>query len=828
MSATVDVGIDLGTTNSAVAVLRGVDTVVLKNNDGDETTPSAVWVDRRGRRYVGRPARDRAESDPGNTGVEFKLQMGTAGPAQRFATSGITMTPEELSAEVLTALRGDVRQHTGEEIDAAVVTVPAAFDLNACEATRRAARRAGLVFSPLLQEPMAAALAYGFQEAAERALWLVYDLGGGTFDAAVVQLREGEFTAINHRGDNALGGKIIDWRIVEELLVPAVVRQAPAFRDLARGNPAWRTTVAKLKLAAETAKIRLSRAEVVDVLVELDDGAGHRLDLDLELRRTDVESLAEPVVTRSVNLCRRALAERDLGPADVEKVILVGGPTIMPYLRERLADPVTGLGVPLEHRLDPMTVVARGAAVFAGTQRRPEGVAVAPPPGTFRVQLEYRPIGPDPEPLVAGRVTGAAGAELTGFSVELVAEDSRTPWRSGRIRLAESGLFAATLLAEPGRSTSYRLELTDESGVRHDVTPARLTYTVGTVENEPLLTHAVGVGLHDNTVAWLVERGAGLPARRTVTLRTTTGISPGRSTGLIRIPVLEGENRRADRNRRIGRLQVVPAEIDRPVPEGSEVVVTVEVDASRLVTASAYVPLLDRAFDDTIDLSAVPPPDPADLAREAGAERQRLADVRERNRALGNPVADAVLARIDDEGTEHDVAGLVAAAGSDPDAATTAHRRMLDLRVAVDEADDELAWPELVAAARDILAQVRDIANASGDETDRSEMPWFEAAVAEAVEARDTPLLLQRMDQLKVHGARILDRSGVLQVMIFQSLVSCGADMTNPALAARLFDEGHRALAVGDHGRLRSVNAQLSGLLPAPPPPPDPFSTVAR
>jgi molecular chaperone DnaK len=195
---TIDYGIDLGTTNSAIAVLRGVETEIVKNNDDQDTTPSAVWIDRRDRLYVGRAARDRAEADPDNTCTEFKLRMGTAGAAKQFAASGRAMTPEQLSAEVLRSLRGDVSQRHGVDLDAAVITVPAAFELGACAATRQAALLAGLVATPLLQEPTAAAYAYGFQ-AGEDGRWLVYDLGGGTFDAAVVQLRDGEFTVLTHR-----------------------------------------------------------------------------------------------------------------------------------------------------------------------------------------------------------------------------------------------------------------------------------------------------------------------------------------------------------------------------------------------------------------------------------------------------------------------------------------------------------------------------------------------------------------------------------------------------------------------------------------------------
>src|SRR5262249_6837462 len=149
-----------------------------------------------------------------NASLEFKLQMGKS-TEKHFARSGLRMRPEELSAEVLKALLGDARQR-GEEVEAAVITVPADFVLPQCEATRTAAPLAGSRDSPLSQEPVAAALAHGFDDTGEGALWLVYDLGGGTFDAAVIQLRDGLFRVVNHGGDHHLGGKLLDWAIVDE------------------------------------------------------------------------------------------------------------------------------------------------------------------------------------------------------------------------------------------------------------------------------------------------------------------------------------------------------------------------------------------------------------------------------------------------------------------------------------------------------------------------------------------------------------------------------------------------------------------------------------
>src|SRR5438552_13146872 len=221
---TIDFGIDLGTTNSAVAVLRGIEAEPIRNNEGAECTPSVVYQDKHGNLVVGRRAKERLEIDPRNAFSEFKLQMGTD-EVKSFERTGTSIKPEQLSAEVLKSLKADVRQRLGEELEAAVITVPAAFDLPQCTATDKAAKLAGITISPLLLEPVAAALCYGFQRESEKVYWFVYDFGGGTFDAAIIQLRDGVIKVVNHGGDKYLGGKLIDWAIVEQLLIPSLTEE---------------------------------------------------------------------------------------------------------------------------------------------------------------------------------------------------------------------------------------------------------------------------------------------------------------------------------------------------------------------------------------------------------------------------------------------------------------------------------------------------------------------------------------------------------------------------------------------------------------------------
>ena len=220
---TIDFGIDLGTTNSAIAVLKDVTPEIIKNNDDQDVTPSAVGYDKSGHLFVGSRAKSMTIDKPRDSYGEFKRLMGTNN-VYKFQSSGLIKNPEELSAEILKSLRGDVIRTLAEEIVAAVITVPAAFELHQCDATRRAAELAGFKGSPLLQEPVAAALAYGFQTDTEKSYWLVYDFGGGTFDAALIKAEEGMINVVHHGGDNFLGGSDIDWAILEDLILPRFQR----------------------------------------------------------------------------------------------------------------------------------------------------------------------------------------------------------------------------------------------------------------------------------------------------------------------------------------------------------------------------------------------------------------------------------------------------------------------------------------------------------------------------------------------------------------------------------------------------------------------------
>jgi molecular chaperone DnaK len=814
---TIDYGIDLGTTNSSIAVLKGTETEVIPNNEGIPYTPSAVWISRNNSFYVGKRAKDTImtnDAERENGFSEFKLQMGS-NTEYVSARSGLKLKPEELSAEVLKALKADVQRLTGDEIDAAVITVPAAFDLPECNATRKAAQLAGFATSPLLQEPVAAALAYGFQNESEKALWLVYDLGGGTFDAAVMQVRDGGISVVNHGGDNYLGGKLIDWEIVNQLLVPQLLKQHD-LADFNRNNNKWYAAFGKLKLYAEEAKIRLSRYETAEVIIDrLSDNAP--VQFECELTKKDIERITEPFIVQTINICRKVLAEKRLSAGDIEKIILVGGPTQMPYLRERLLDQKKGLGIPLVFNHNPLTVVACGAAIFAGSQRL-ERKAARPEKGGFSVNLEYSPVGSDEEPLVGGRVSSASdGEEMAGYSIEIVNTESKPQWRSGKIPLDASGRFITELWAEKGRKNIFRIELYDKTGTKKDIIPGSFPYTLGLTIQDVPLTHSVGVALADNDMAFFLKKGTPLPARKKITLRTAVPCRSGSKTDVITIPVVEGENKRNDRNRLIGALNIYAADtrIKRDIPLGSEVEVTMHVDESRLITTVAYIPVLDEEFQEVHKLEK-PEVSVQQLETERDRQLKRLDKVRQLVEQARDARAWDILQRIEEERIEHEIEASLAVAQSDRDSAHKCESRILALKTAVDEAEDALEWPLLLADAEKWINNLESLAIHSqyADAKDKNSASEMISMAREAIVIHDADVLRRRISEVTSMWVRIDQKDPAYWIWWFSKLRDEKGSLKDQPRAEKLFALGELALDKSDLSVLKGAVHQLWSLTP--------------
>ena len=809
---TINYGIDLGTTNSSVAVFDGAEVQVIRNNANNDCTPSAVWVDKNGRLFVGATAYKRLEVDPGNAFAEFKLQMGTD-TSFKFQQSGRSMRPDDLSAEVLKSLKADVQRVKDEDLQAAVITVPAAFELPQNKATQKAAELAGLSHVVLLQEPVAAAMAYGFQAKSDKVFWLVYDFGGGTFDAAIVSVRDGLIQVVNHGGDNHLGGKLIDWEIVNQLLVPALLKERK-LTDFRRGNPQWIQAFAKLKHHAEEAKILVSKDEsayiTIDPLCKDDQGAD--VVFEYELQKADVERIMEPFVLRSINICRKVLVEKRLGPANIEKILLVGGPTQAPYLRRRLSDSNEGLGIPLDFSIDPMTVVARGAAMYATTQR----VVAAPAKiGEFAVELDYKPVGSDPEPMVGGRVAVPAGGSIDGYTIEFVNSVVKPTWRSGRIGLSPDGSFVTTLWAEAGRENVFTIELRDASGSMQKSSPDRLGYRIGMDTMNPPLTHTVGVALANNEMRVFFEKGTPLPARKRDVLRTATEVKAGGDAVLIQVPVVEGENlQRADRNMLIGILKIHSAKIRRDIPAGSDIEISIEIDQSRLVRTKAYIPWIDEEFE--VEFDNVKQNLPlATLKEETEKEKKRLEEARKKAKNVSDAKALETLQRIDSERMVHDVDAALGAAQDDPDAADKCQKRILDLRQAIDDVEDALAWPDLVREAEEETKDLNDVVRQYGKSSDREMAKVMELEIREAIKVHEADVLRRKVSEASTLRLKILRDQPGFWVGFLEHLEANRGTMRDKNQADMLINMGRKAIGSNDVESLKSAVMQLLPLLPA-------------
>jgi molecular chaperone DnaK len=807
---TIDFGIDLGTTNSAIAVFtghHGEPTKVIKNTTGPieaEITPSAVYINKKGDERVGYYAKNQIIEHDEDVHIEFKRQMGTDYVCS-FKSSGQNRTPEELSARILKSLRGDVQQRTGEVVEASVITVPAAFELHQCDATRKAAQLAGFKESPLLQEPVAAALAYGFQVDQEKTYWLVYDFGGGTFDAAIIKSEEGTIHVAHHGGDNFLGGSNIDWAIAEKLLAPRVAKEF-SLTDFTRGNKKWKRAFNKLKHYAEIAKIDLSRnVRTMLEVCKFADDSGEDIEFECELTRDEVVNVAEPIILRSVAISERVLKEQKLGKEAIKKVILVGGPTLAPYFREILG---AKLGIPLDHSVDPLTVVARGAAVFAGTQRFNARAAAPAAMGEYQLELAkaFKPVGLDSAPMVGGKVCGSSAQDFTGFTLELV--NTKTQWRSGKVPLKPDGVFVANLHAEKGERNTFSIELCDANGRKQKITPDALTYKImvgGDVE-QPLI-NSMGIALANNECDRLFEKGRGLPLNATMDYVTIVPLRQGRSDDVCKIPVVEGENDKADRNRFNGALEIRGDMIRRDLPAGSEVEVTLKMDESRIITVTAYVPRLDEEFAAKIEMKRHQP-NPEQLTKDYEAEMKRFREVKSKAVATGGETAERLLEEV--VPLAQDVKETLAAAKADPTAALQGEKRLQELKLKL----DELEWPALVAESRDWLGYLEKVAAQHGNSQQKQKADDLATEVEEIIRDHKPDRLQKKIEQIvRLYYEIEMSQPG-WWVYQFQKMEEQQEGMSDQAKARRLLGQGRDCLAKNNTTGLQHVVRQLWDLLP--------------
>lgn len=348
------IGIDLGTTNSCVSVLEGGEPVVIPNAEGNRTTPSIVAFAKNGERLVGETAKRQAITNPDRTIISIKREMGKD---HKIEIDGVTHSPQDISAMILTKLKQDAEAYLGEKVTEAVITVPAYFSDAQRQATKDAGRIAGLDVKRIINEPTAASLSYGLDKTNHQQKIMVYDLGGGTFDVSILEIGDGVFEVLATNGNNHLGGDDFD-KIVMDFLADQF--QSEHGVDLRKDK----MSLQRLKEAAEKAKKELSSTNTTNVnLPFITATADGPLHLNIDVTRAKFDSLTNSLVKATVEPMRKALQDAGLNASELDQVILVGGSTRIPAVQAAVKD-VTGKE---PHKgVNPDECVAVGAAIQAG------------------------------------------------------------------------------------------------------------------------------------------------------------------------------------------------------------------------------------------------------------------------------------------------------------------------------------------------------------------------------------------------------------------------------------------------------------------------------
>lgn len=806
---TIDFGIDLGTTNSEIACMHNGEVRVLKNNYEEEFTPSVVRLTDKGEVIVGRKAYERHVSDPENTFIEFKRWMGTHQTGQSKA-SGRSLTPEQMSAEVLKNLRATARNSYDEDVIAAVITVPCNFEDIQCEATKRAAKLAGIQYSPLLQEPVAASIAYGFLEKMPKGYWAVYDLGGGTFDIAIMSAKDGRLTVVDHCGDNYLGGKDFDWRVVERFIHPILSKEYN-LPGLNRTDGNYKSLNAILKAESEKAKIELSSSEVADITIftggaRVSDKDGKVIDITIPISRKQYEGLIDDYVVKTVDLFKEALKKQQLSSADIANILLVGGPTKTPFIRQRLKD---ALGIPVEVRINPLTVVAQGAAIYAASQMLPNELVVRDK-SKVALKLSFSPMTVEQDTLVAGKIENAQ----TGWQVQIRRIDGH--WQSGLVGL-QNGAFAINVPLSERKLNSFEVSMVDSNGNSIPCDPSAFTITQGISVGEAPLTRSIGLELEDGSFDKILERGVVLPARSKMkTYKASKTIRPNEQGDLIKIIVREGESEFAKRNRYVGELIINGSMIMRTVPENEKIDIILSVDKDRKVKASAYIECVDKNFDDIIVNKVSPKPDAQKLSNEFKQENVRYDEIK--GKIQGSSNSDLV-ERLKDEHITSKIqelqSDIQAAKGGDPDAAEKADRRLKDLQITLDSLEVMTRWPALIQLYNEVVAVVKELVDSYGKEQEKEHFEALKNECNKAVEAKDVKKLEHSIDEMKTLRWQILFAQPGFWVGAFQEVKSGNVVYSDPDKAKSLMSEGGIALQRQDIESLKSIMWQLWGLMPS-------------
>ncbi len=611
----IDYGIDLGTTNSAIAKMDNGEAKIVKSDTQKDTMPSCVHF-RKNTILVGDTAYSRISdehlqafgdfSKTGNTGhkfntfIEFKRTMGTD-KTYKSNSAEKDLTSEELSSEVLIALKNFVRD---EDISSVVITVPARFRNNQIDATQKAAQLAGFKYCELLMEPIAASIAYGVSSKRIDGYWLVFDFGGGTFDAALMKVEEGIMKVVDTDGDNPLGGKDLDYAIVDHIIIPYLSANFKVDKILASeyGKSELREA---LKSIAEEAKISISppSKSATDICTYKplgEDDDGNEMEIDMKMSLQQYEEAVAPIFQRAIDISKKLVEKNNLKTSDLEMVLLVGGPTLSQTMRRMLKEE---LQTEIDTSIDPMTSVAVGACLFASSKNIPAHIQERDK-NKIQLILRYPENTVETEEDIGIKIdrTQTLGKIPTQIFVELSRKDKG--WSTGKVLIQDDAEIIPLLLTA-GKSNGFDISLFDEKGNLFPCEPSSISIIQGFQEPPATLPFDLCIEAFsgDADKKMMAElQGLGknqsLPAKGKGSFKTQKDIRPGNPDDKIKIPIYEGDrNTRAVYNKFVRIVVITGEDLPKFLPKGSEIEISIEVNKSRGISLKAYFPDIDETIE---------------------------------------------------------------------------------------------------------------------------------------------------------------------------------------------------------------------------------------
>ncbi len=654
----IDYGIDLGTTNSAIARIENGKPVIKKSDTLKDTTPSCVSYNKKGDSLVGDTAFNVMKIDNAralknnslnggnsNSFIEFKRTMGTT-HSYESSNLGKTLSSEELSAEVLKKLKSYI---IDENVDSVVITVPAKFLNPQKDATMKAAKLAGFKHVELLQEPVAAATAYGLSSKKKDGYWLVFDFGGGTFDGALVKSEEGILSVKDTAGDNWLGGKNLDDAIVDELIIP-YLKQNYAIDFVIEDESKLQMLRDAVKPYAEEAKNQLSFKESFSILSNLgdlpfEDENGEEPEIDVTVTQTELEKVLAPIFQKAIDITKDLIKHNNLKGSDLDALILVGGPTFSPILRKMLKEQISEN---VDTSIDPMTAVATGAALFASTISVSEEVLEVNRDKTkLQLELNYEATTVELDEMINVSILKdkTEGEIPEKVFIELVRGDGA--WSSAKKQVGEKKTLIDVILNEG--SNQFTVNAYDDHGNRIDCQPNQFTILqgIGGLENMTVLPYNIGIAKYfDTEEKDLFLDVPGLEKNKKVPavgirndLKTRSQIRPGVAEDIIRIPIYQGEHKAEGTNPLLNNwvydVIINGESVPKLIPIGSNVEITIKVDRSEKMQFSAYFPVIDHTEELEIDIKNPAPPETDYLKKEIHLAKKTAQKVND-NKTLSN------------------------------------------------------------------------------------------------------------------------------------------------------------------------------------------------